>query len=221
MNKFYEQNIIIQWTVAILFFGIAVAIVIFWSDKSIENPLWYLSILPLIPFFQFLITPFSRLTGMYTYLSPMLLVFGASEKKYDLHNGTSFDYFFIMRKTPPGKQAQKKILSYFMEGLLNLIEKIEKEELPPSIKIGGSSYFFSEQTAKRMGFEIKSATLPEKLNIYLNIVDLFWMYSYSQGKWTFPKLNSIKKAETTGTVLLNKKGDIEKLYSFLNRNERN
>lgn len=221
MNKFYEQNILIQWTVAILFLIMAIAIVIFWSFKSSGHPLSSFTILPLIPFFQFLITPFSKLTGMYTYLSPMLLVFGASDKKYDLHNGTSFDYLFVMRKTKPGLQAQKKILNYFIEGLLNIIKEIEGKELPETITISGSSYFFSEQTASRLGFEITPASLPEKLNIYLNIIDLIWMYSYAQGKFSFPKISKVKKVKTTGKELVKNKEALLKLHQYLSRNESN
>ena len=170
------------------------------------------------PFIQFFIAPFAKLSGMYTYLSPMLLAFGASDKKYDLHAGTSFDYLLLMRNTPAGPKARRRILGYFMEGLLKIIEKIERGELPESVVISGSSYFFSDQSASRLGFAVKQPSVAERLNVYINIIDLFWMYSYAQGKLTFPKLNEIKKAETDGSTLLLKKSYIEQMHTLLGKN---
>jgi hypothetical protein len=155
---------------------------------------------------------------MYTYLSPMLLVFGASEKRYDLHNGTSFDYYFVMRKIKPGIAARKKILEYFLEGLLEIIDRIEKGKLPDTLKISGSSYFFSERTAKRLGFSITDAGIFAKINLLFNIVDLTWMYSYAKGKFTFPNFSKIRKAEIDGQTLVSKEDELIRLLNYLRRN---
>ena len=59
----------------------------------------------------------------------MLLVFAANKRKYDLHNGSSFDYLMIMTKTESGIQNRKKILKYYIDGLLTIIDQIENKKV--------------------------------------------------------------------------------------------
>ena len=166
---------------------------------------------------QFTLTPFFTLIGLYSYLSPMLLVYGANKKKYDLHNGTSFDYLMVMRGIKKGRPMQNKILEYYLEGLLRIVEDLEKGMLPPEVKISGTSYFFSEATARRLGFEIEKPTAFYTFNQYINYLDLLWMYSLAKGKLTFPNLKNVKAASIKGAQLVENKAYLQQLYQFLQR----
>lgn len=171
----------------------------------------------IVPLVQFLTTPMNRKTGVFKYYSPMLLVYNANEKTYDLHNGTSFDYLFVMKWSDRGIKAKRKLLAYYMEGFLKIIEEIESGEIPGSVKIIGTSYFFSESTAKRLGFELAKPTAFYIFNIYLNYLDLLWMYSFSNGKLTFPSVKNIKKVEISVADFVKNKAYYQKLYNRLSK----
>lgn len=167
------------------------------------------------PLGQFLLSPLMTLTGVYQYLSPMLLVYTPNDKRYDLHNGTSFDYMFAYGKQNGGLSWQNQLLKYYLEGLLRVIQEIEENKLPETVEVRGSSYFFSSRTAESLGFEVQSTGGAEKFNILINYVDLVWMYSLSKGRLRFPRLKEVKTASTTGKNLIAKKQKIVQIKQFL------
>ncbi|NNE26040.1 MAG: hypothetical protein HKN09_04305 [Saprospiraceae bacterium] len=215
MHKFYELPSWLKWTCTLVLFACFLGIVGLWFKLITIHFAFYLLIFLIAPFYHFTLTPLMTLTGIYKYLSPMLLVYQASPEQYDLHNGTGFDYFLHMRNTRPGRDIRRRLLIYYMEGLLKIIQEIESGLIPESIAIKGTSYFFSTATAKRFGFTTEPAPKDGKLNLYFNYFEILWMYALAQGRIALPPLKNIQMAKTSGQSLINNKGKIELYYNFL------
>lgn len=169
----------------------------------------------LAPVGQFLIAPGMKLLGVYRYVSPMLLIYAPSKKKYDLHNGTSFDYLFLYQTGKSKGYWQNRLLLYYIRGLLAIIDQIHQGNIPEKIVIRGSSYFFSERTAQKFGFTIENTGLFERINIILNYVDLVWMYSLAKSQLSFPRIGNVKTASTTGSILMEHASHLRKFEKIL------
>lgn len=215
MNDFYKQPIFLQWFEAILLLiiGFYPALLIFELISS--NPLFYFLFLFYVPLGQFSFTPLFKLTGVYRYYSPMLIGYMANNVKIDLHNGSSFDYLFVMRKQKPGIKFRNRILIYHLEGLLNIIAQIENNIIPVTVNITGTSYFFNERTLNKLGFELKMTSLFYRINLFANCIDLIWMYSVAKGQISIPKIWEAKMASTTGSALIEHKDLIKALHKNL------
>ena len=212
MNDFYKQPKIFQWIEAVVLLSLGFIPAIAIIDKGYSQPFFYLLFIVYVPVGQFVFTPFFRLVGVYKYYSPMLLGYMANDSKIDLHSGTSFDYLFVMRKYKAGIECRNILLMYHLEGLLYLITQIENKAIPATVNIEGTSYFFNERTLNKKGFQIIKPSLFYKLNLYVNFIDLIWMYSLSKGKFSIPGLMNTKKATISGTKLIENKNQIEDIY---------
>jgi hypothetical protein len=216
MNAFYKLPKVLQWGIALTLlvggFFPALAVI----ELGYLHPIGYLLFLFYIPIGQFSFTPFFKLVGVYNYYSPMLLGYMPSNIQIDLHSGGSFDYLFVMRKYSPGFEMKKRLLLFHVEGLRNIARLIEDKTIPASVTIVGTSYFFSDRSAQKMGFELINPSLFYRINLFVNIFDLTWMYSLSQGKWSLPKVWQAKKVQISGQKLVENKGQLELLYNKLN-----
>lgn len=215
MNDFYKQPKFLVWieSIFLLLIGIFLAITII--VKGSTQSFFYAAFILYVPISQFLFTPIFRLTGAYSYYSPMLLGYMANDKQIDLHSGTSFDHLIVLRKYKSGTQLRNRIMIYHLEGLIRLIRLIEEKNIPASVNIIGTSYFFSERTLSNLGFQTEKATLFYRVNLFINFIDLFWMYSLSKGKLAIPAIWDAKKATITGDALLSQKTKLEGIYQKL------
>ena len=217
MNDFYKLHKLFQWPVALLLLVIGFTPLLTLIEFSHQEPLFYFFFILYIPLAQFTFTPFFKLIGVYRYYSPMLLGYMANDKQIDLHSGTTFDYLRVMRKVKPGIEMRNRILMYQLEGLLNIIQQIESNKIPQTVNIIGTSYFFSDRTLKKLGFEIVKPSLFYRLNILVNFIDLTYLYSLSKGRFTIPNLLSVKKASISGDKLVENKKNIEEIASLLSK----
>ena len=217
MNDFYKQRKLFQWIEAILLLliGLLPALVII--EKGYSQPSFYLLFLIYVPIVQFAATPFFTLVGIYKYYSPMLLGYMANDNQIDLHSGGSFDYLFVMRKYKSGIEMRNRLLIFQLEGLIYIIKQIENKIISEKVNIVGTSYFFNNRTLYKMGFEVENPSLFHSVNLIANFIDLFWMYSLSQGKLSIPKIWNAKNAKITGAKLIERKKMIEELYEKLKR----
>ncbi|HQT22501.1 MAG: hypothetical protein B7X86_16260 [Sphingobacteriales bacterium 17-39-43] len=217
MNKFYEQSIFLQWLEAILLLIVGFYPAIMFIELSYSQPLCGLLFFIYLPLGQFAITPLFKLSGIYKYYSPMLLGYMANQLQIDLHSGGSFDYLFVMRKFKKGIELRKALLTYHLVGLLNVISQIEEGAIPKTVTIVGTSYFFNERTINKIGFESQKPSLFYRINLFVNFIDLTWMYSVAKGHFAIPKLWKANKAQIDGGKLLEKKEMIKLLYEKLNK----
>ncbi len=215
MNNFYKQPKILVWIESILMLLIGIALALLLIERGYSQPLFYLAFLLYVPISQFLFTPIYKLTGGYTYYSPMLLGYMANDKQIDLHSGTSFDHLFVLRKYKSGTPLRNRILMYHLEGLLNIIQLIEDKHLPETVNIIGTSYFFNDRTLHNLGFQIEKPSSSYRINLLLNFIDLFWMYSLSKGKIAIPSVWDVKKASILGADLITQKSKLIGLYERL------
>ena len=216
IKKIYRQPKIIQWIIAISLSACSAYLVYFVFDV-IYLPI-VLFLLPLLkPIGHFLVVPLLRLSGVLNYYSPMLIGVWSGEKSLNLHNGSSFDYLVNMRWKQKGQIAKRRMLRYYLKGFLKIIEDIENKKLPREVEVSGTSYFFSERSAMRMGFKLIQPNTIWKFLFFLDYVNLFMMYSYSCGKLRCPKVTKLKKAVITGEKLLQAKEKIITLLNLINR----
>ena len=221
MNNFYKQPKILIWIESILFLLIGIVLGIDIIAIGNAQPLFYSAFILYIPVSQFLFTPIYKLTGGYTYYSPMLLGYMANDKQIDLHSGTSFDHLFVLRNVKSSTTLRNRIMRYHLEGLLNIIQLMKAKRIPSSVNIMGTSYFFNDRTLTNLGFQLEKATLFYRINLLINFIDLFWMYSLSKGKLAIPAVWDAKKASIKGELLLLQKPKLEALYKRLDERQTN
>lgn len=219
MSNFYNQNITLQWVIALLMFIVPFIFVVLWMKLFEEYTIIACFFIPFIPsLIQFFGAPIAKLSGHHKYLSPMFLVDSTSNNTYVMHNGTTFDYLVNMRNVKPGVEFNKKMLVFYLDGLLNIIDKIESNEISEDSLFQGSSYFFNDRTAKKLGFKLAKARFTLKVFFLINYFDLTWMYSLSKGLLTFPNINNIQTVSITGGNLVKNKTKLNNLRLFLIRN---
>ncbi len=216
MNLFYKQPIFLQWIEAIVICSLGLLPALTLIELGYENPLYFLLFPIYLPVGQFSVTPLFRLLGIYKYYSPMLIGYLPNQQQIDLHSGGSFDYLFLFGfSNARNISITKSILSFHLEGLLALIDLIEGGEISGNVVISGTTHFINERTIRKLGFSIEDSPPFYILNLYMNFIDLFWMYSLSQSRLAIPRIWKSKMMKITGKDLVSSKEIIRNYYNLL------
>ena len=207
MKNFYDWPKIVQWIIALFLIVLAFIFVM----PMVELTYGWLLLPILAPFFNLLTVPFFRLISYFKYLNPYVLSTVQNDKKYDLHNVFTFDYLINFKWSQRGTYVQRTLLGHYFKALLTIIDRIESGQLSPDVKIVGNSYFFNDRTAEKLGFTVSKSSIFWIINSSIQFVELTYLYSFSQGKFAFPKFWKVRKAEIIGRDLVGKKQYLEGL----------
>lgn len=213
--NFYKNPVWVQWSVALLLLLCFLLACVGVVALILLNPIWTLLTLLLIPISQFAVSPLFTLLGIYQYVSPILLIYLPTQKSYELHHASSFDYVFLWQQMKHCPDRKKQILVYYLEGLINLIKLIEAKKVSADVVIEGNTYFVNKRTSRLMGLSLTEAGKFKKACLYLNFLDLLWMYSFTCKKLQLPSLNHAGYLKGSGHQLVANKHKLLSLYHRL------
>lgn len=165
----------------------------------------------------FATTPFLRAVGFYRYYSPYLCAMVPTPQRLDIHLGTTFDHVFTMRASERGGVARARLLVGALDGLIEIATQVEQGTVDRSATIEGTSWFFSESTIRRLGFEPAAPTWLGRLIPFLIALDITMMTSFTRGALVWPRISRVSRAVTTGARLLEHRDRLRALRSRLVR----
>ena len=230
MMRRYPQSKPLQWTVALLLLLAFVALIMTATlavasllnvrrDDPVQLggalaahlvlglPLWMLLSL-------FLLAPLFRLTGALRYYSPYLIASRARPGRLDLHGATPFDYLLLFRWRERGRPAVRRILLWYVDGLIALARDVERGRLPLDTTLVATSYIFSAASARRFGFTVAESP-GFAWGGYLTYPTQFLTYSFAQGRWALPPIHRARQATIQAAALCAHIGRLERLQQRL------
>jgi len=215
-HRFYNKNKKEQNRILIVIAICSLTIIILSIIISIYSGIYLIGILIfgitlsiIAPFFDM---PSLKKSGRMIYYSPLFITEKPKDGLIKIHGGTLFDYYFVIEKKMNGKQRTDFIIQQYLEGLLNLIEKYERDK---NMKISGTSYIINKRTAEKIGFEIINTDILQRLILTYNYFNILISNSIAKNKLTFPNLNKTETFESNIRQLLERKEYIEKLNKSL------
>lgn len=230
MKPLHARSKIFQWAVALVFLMVFVALVlvatfgvIFLLGWRFDDPAelglaLLVHVLLLLPLWMlltlFLMAPLFRLTGVLRYYSPYLILSRSGRNRIDLHGATPFDYLLLFRWRDRGRPAVRRILLWYVEGLIALAREIEGGRFPIDTTVSATSYIFSASTARRYGFTVDEA--PRwACGGFLTYPTQFLTYSFSQARWSLPPVHRARKATIKGADLCSQIARLERVQKRL------
>jgi len=230
MKALYDRSKLFRWTVAILFATALMALLVAAMFGTVgllglrvDNPAHLvfaqgLAVVLFLPIWMmiagFLVAPLLRVVGHLKYYSPLLIVTRSSGSRLDLHGAMLFDYVLLFRWCDRGRPAVRKTMLWYIDGLIALARDIERGRYPADITLSGTSYFFSESSAKRHGFRVEKGSR-FAFGGFLTYPTQFLTYSFAKGRWAFPPILKAKNATIDGATLCTRIPRLERVRKHL------
>ena len=198
MHPFYRLPLAVQWAIALpLALSTLLPFIL-----ALHNP-WILLGSPLwVSWGFFASTPLLRLVGVYRYYSRYLCVMFPTQRRLDIHLGTTFDHVPGLRLRNRGRVARSQLLVGALDGLIAIADQVDAGQLSPDVTVEGTSWFFTASTVERLGFELAPPTWLGRAIPWLIALDIALMYSFTQGRIALPPTRGVRRARTTGATLL-------------------
>jgi hypothetical protein len=192
MKNYSLLPLSIKWFLAVISL-LSLAMVYIEMAIVIWNNLLFLWLLIFgSPLFYFFTTPFFTLIGKYQYYSDVMFGY-RTKNEIEIHLGTSFDYVFtVFPNWIKGKPIRNQIKKNFITGNLELIKKIENEEIENNIILSTTSHLINKKTFEVFKTEAVKMNLLQKIDYYWYTIDLLWMYVFSVG---FKKIGRIFRVQ--------------------------
>ena len=214
-HPFYALPLAIQAPIAV-----GLALLALWPVTFLfRSPLAWLFAPLMASWGFFATTPFLRMVGFYRYYSPYLCVMLPTRRRLDVHLGTSFDHLLTLRPRDRGSPARRLMLRGALDGLLAIARDIEQGTLPETVIIEGTSWFFTERTARRLGFELVAPSWFGRLIPIVISLDIMLMSSFTRGRFHLPAVGRVRRARTTGARLLAQQARIREIRDRLARSD--
>jgi len=145
---------------------------------------------------RWITTPLLRYLGFYRYYAPLFFIQPFGNNRVELHLGTTWD---LMKARTLSPQA---IMSSLVMGISGLVADAKSGRLQPELKVRATTYFLSESTLTRFGFDVRRPNVLEYLAFIGNYAEVCLLRSVVAGRLQLVDLRRVRMAETTVQTLV-------------------
>ncbi len=145
---------------------------------------------------RWITTPLLRHIGFYRYYAPLFFIQPFGTNRVELHLGTTWDLMKAQRLTP------QAIMSSLVMGISGLVADAKRGRLHPALKVRATTYFLSESTLQRFGFNVRRPNILEYLAFIGNYAEVCLLRSIVAGRPQLIDLRRVRMVETTVNSLV-------------------
>lgn len=193
---------------------LSISVLIFFS---VQFPFSILLLIIIKPLFNYAFTPILKKFGRLRYCSPLFMYMAKGRNRYEIHNGTIYDFIKEGGFIEEGGKFKRKNMLYYILGLKEIIRLAEQGKLPAGSLFYGYTYYLSANTIRKLGLKCENAGVIRLILFYFDYVNLLIQFSLVNGKLTFPNPGNLRKITFTGEMLIQSKLQIEKISDLLTR----